>query len=146
MDQGANYARYNPNILGPAESLQYVQDKVENLENRRAKVIESIKLRKNPSIVKAAEVAYAQLDQDEEKQRNLPIVGKVVLIGAVYVAASELVTGGWALLRWLLSRQRARRLKPGGSTAVQGQRNDSQEKDAHQKVGKRLHTRDWLVE
>lgn len=149
MNQDTNYARYNPNILGPAESLQYVQDKLEKLENRRVKAIELINLRKS-SIVKASDAANAQLDRNEAVQRKLPLVGKIVLTGTVFVAAIELAKSGWTLCRWLVSRQRAKRRNPEGGTDIQDQRYGQQETYSPHKPGKRslsgrMHTRDWLV-
>jgi hypothetical protein len=150
MNQDTNYARYNPNILGPSESLQYVQGKLEKLENRRVKAIELIKLRKQ-SIVKASDAANAQLDRNEAVQRRLPLVGKIVFTGAVFVAAIELAKSGWTLCRSLVSRQRAKRRNTEGGTDIQDQRYGEQETYSPQRPGKRslsrrMHTRDWLVD
>jgi hypothetical protein len=150
MDQDGNYARYNPNALGPTESVEYLQTKVGRFERTRAKAIELINLRK-ASILKASEETDAQLSRLEVSQNRLPLVGQVVLIGAACLTAINLVTGGWAIFQWLRSRRRGKPPKPPlpeGSIELQDMSFGLRQPDSPQRNGRRslpgrVHARDW---
>jgi hypothetical protein len=150
MDQDVNYTPYNPNALGPAEGLEYLQAKLEKLERSRANGIELTNLRK-ASILKASEETNTRLDRLEASQKRLPLVGKAVLIGAACIAAIELTTKGWTIFQYLRFWRREKRPKPSlpeGSVELEdlgfGQRQpDSPQRNGRRSLPGRVHPRDW---
>jgi hypothetical protein len=103
MDEDDNSPHYHNKILGPEESLHYIQSRLQKIEESRNLGIETVNRRK-VEIFERARNNEATLARIEKSQHTLEIVKKFVTIGAVSLAILEIAKGGARLIEYLVKR------------------------------------------
>lgn len=151
MDESGNYPGERPRILGPEQSLKYVQNQLEKIENRRSSGCEKIKQRKE-EIFEKAQSNWADLDRILSRRDAVP-----KLVSAAGISVCILGVYQFAKAVFGLARRVRRRRKQGfdeemgeietRTSSISTGLDDPGEWSGNEtKTGKRrLHERDWNI-
>lgn len=151
MDEDDKYPQYGLQVLGIERSLQYIQQKVDNIEKSKKLGIEAIHRRKG-EIWQTALENDAALTRIGKSQETLRKVGKAATIGVVCLFAFKVAKEGLGLIQWLLQRLKSK-TKQLHETEIKQRSEHGNLSKASASLGgadynlrpKRLHARHWQV-
>jgi hypothetical protein len=151
MDEDDNYPQYGLQVLGIERSLQYIQEKVDNIEKSKKLGIEAIHRRKG-EIVQTALENDATLNRIAKSQETLQKFGKAATIGVACLFAFKVAKEGLGLIQWFLQRQKSKKKRPYETEIKQRSEQGNLSKTSASLDGanynlrpRRLHARHWQV-
>lgn len=151
MNEDDNYPQYGLQVLGIERSLQYIQEKVDNIEKSKKLGIEAIHRRKG-EILQTALENDAILTRIEKSQETLRKFGKAAAIGVVSLFALKVAKEGLGLIQWFLQRRKSQMKHPYENEIKQRSEHGNLLKTSASLDGannnlrpRRLHARHWQV-
>jgi hypothetical protein len=139
-----------PKILGPQESIEYVQTRIDKIDAKRKHALEIIDRRKNEIVTKSME-QKCTLDTIEASQRTIQRVETIAVIGAACLLLFTIAKEGIGLVRWLWKRQKSEaqltKLKDANDARSTNRKESGRpaisQRDRMSQFSKRMHARDW---
>jgi hypothetical protein len=135
---------HSPSILNTKESIQYLESKLQKLEERRHIGIEAAE-RQKKAIYEDGQRQEENLKRLEIAQKKLDGTAKAVAVGTAVLVILEVVKLGSDLIRWLV-RKKQEKLKqdPHDFQEMDQAEGFETSNDGNEKIGKRYHARQWL--
>lgn len=130
----------SPKVLGPADSLRFIQKGLERIETARALGKETVNRRKKEILVNVVN-QKATLAQIEIEQGGLKKAETIIILGAVLLLLFELGKGGLGLVRLLF--QKGKRVGIELDTGHLSER--VIQRSAKHSIARRSHPRQWHV-